>query len=143
MAEPGPGHSWWTTLPGVLTGVAALLTAVTALLVALLPLVRERAEPGPTNASRSAGVPTVSPAPAPPAPVPPARRDGATGGQEARHSGAEPRSTVPVGSANPAEPNRLSGVPPLVRREPLDIAGTSFEVLDVGSSSPRSGERSA
>jgi hypothetical protein len=34
VAEPGRGH-WWTTLPGVLTGTAALVTALTGLAVGL------------------------------------------------------------------------------------------------------------
>ena len=37
MAEPDKKQSFWTTLPGVLTGVAALLTAVTGLLVIAYP----------------------------------------------------------------------------------------------------------
>ena len=35
MSTPGKGSSFWTTLPGILTAVAALITAVTGLLVAL------------------------------------------------------------------------------------------------------------
>ena len=37
MSE-GPQRSWWTTLPGILTGIAGLITAVTGLLVALSAL---------------------------------------------------------------------------------------------------------
>jgi hypothetical protein len=32
---PGKSQSWWTTLPGMLTGLAAAITAVTGLIVAL------------------------------------------------------------------------------------------------------------
>ena len=35
MSTAGKGPSFWTTLPGILTAVAALITAVTGLLVAL------------------------------------------------------------------------------------------------------------
>jgi hypothetical protein len=63
MAKPAPERSWWTTLPGVLTGVAALLTAVTGLLALLLPLLHGRSELGPADASRRAAVPAVLPAP--------------------------------------------------------------------------------
>jgi hypothetical protein len=37
LAEPEKKQNFWTTLPGVLTGVAALLTAATGLLVVLYP----------------------------------------------------------------------------------------------------------
>ena len=37
MAEPDKKQNFWMTLPGVLTGVAALLTAATGLLVVLYP----------------------------------------------------------------------------------------------------------
>lgn len=33
--EPSKSHSWWQTLPGILTAVAAILTASTGLIVAL------------------------------------------------------------------------------------------------------------
>ena len=37
MAEPEKKQNFWTTLPGVLTGIAAVLTAVTGLLVVMYP----------------------------------------------------------------------------------------------------------
>ena len=37
MAEPDKKQNFWTTLPGVLTGLAALLTAVTGFLVVMHP----------------------------------------------------------------------------------------------------------
>jgi hypothetical protein len=37
LAEPDKRQSFWTTLPGFLTGIAALLTAVTGLLVVMYP----------------------------------------------------------------------------------------------------------
>ena len=37
MADPEKRASFWTTLPGFLTGIAALLTAVTGLLVVMYP----------------------------------------------------------------------------------------------------------
>ncbi len=37
MAEPDKRQSFWTTLPGMLTGIAAVLTAVTGLLVVMYP----------------------------------------------------------------------------------------------------------
>ena len=37
MAEPDKKQNFWTTLPGFLTGIAAVLTAVTGLLVVLYP----------------------------------------------------------------------------------------------------------
>jgi hypothetical protein len=50
--EPRP-HSWWQTLPGILTAVAAVLTAVTSLIVLL----------------RSSDQPKVTPVTAPAAPA--------------------------------------------------------------------------
>jgi len=35
VSAPGKGSSFWTTLPGILTAVAAVITAITGLLVAL------------------------------------------------------------------------------------------------------------
>src|SRR5258705_13706889 len=37
LAEPEKKQNFWTTLPGVLTGIAAVLTAVTGLLVVMYP----------------------------------------------------------------------------------------------------------
>jgi hypothetical protein len=37
LAEPDKRQSFWTTLPGFLTGIAAILTAVTGLLVVMYP----------------------------------------------------------------------------------------------------------
>jgi hypothetical protein len=136
MAKPVPERSWWTTLPGVLTGVAALLTAVTGLLALLLPLLHNRSEPGPTDASRQAAVPGVLTAPASPE-----RRDPATGGQQARPADAEPRRTTSMRSAIPAQANQQVGPPPLVLGERLEVADTFFEVLNLESTSPRGGVR--
>ena len=33
--QPKVTHSWWTTIPGLLTGIAALITALTGLYVVL------------------------------------------------------------------------------------------------------------
>jgi hypothetical protein len=37
LAEPEKKQSFWTTMPGMLTGIAAVLTAVTGLLVVVFP----------------------------------------------------------------------------------------------------------
>jgi hypothetical protein len=37
LAEPEKKQSFWTTMPGLLTGIAAVLTAVTGLLVVMYP----------------------------------------------------------------------------------------------------------
>lgn len=36
--EESQGHSWWRTLPGVLTGLATTLTAIAGLIVAISQL---------------------------------------------------------------------------------------------------------
>jgi hypothetical protein len=63
----GATGSWWTTLQGVLTGVAALLTAVGGLVVALqqtglLPF-SSRPSPTPVNHSEPAPLPVSPPDP--------------------------------------------------------------------------------
>jgi hypothetical protein len=50
------------------------------------------------------------------------------------------RRTTPTGPAIPAQPNQQAG-PPLILGERLEIAGTSFEVLNVESTSLRSDMR--
>ncbi|MFD1211307.1 hypothetical protein ACFQ36_04545 [Arthrobacter sp. GCM10027362] len=75
-ADGGKPASWWTTLPGLLTAVAAVITAVTGLLVGLSqagllgrsgsgPEPAATASPGTTGAAGSAGSskPGGSPAP--------------------------------------------------------------------------------
>jgi hypothetical protein len=49
-----PSESWWTTLPGILTGVAAVITAVTGLIVAynrMTPPAAEKTETPSTASS--------------------------------------------------------------------------------------------
>ena len=131
MSEPGQGRSWWTTLPGVLTGVAALLTAVTGLVVALLPLIatqRDAASPGAKPRATESS--TSSPSPTEGAD----RKDGTS-----RRPMEQSRASA--GSVGVTEANQPSGAAPLVYGETLDVAGTRFEVLKVDSGSPRPGVR--
>ena len=61
MAEGGQSRSWWYTLPGVLTGIAAVATAVTALIATLQGIGLfggEEPEPPPPVACKKL-VPTV------------------------------------------------------------------------------------
>ena len=46
MTEPEHRQSFWTTVPGILTGLAALITAVTGLVVGLSRTDGFRSEPG-------------------------------------------------------------------------------------------------
>ena len=74
MAEPDKKQNFWTTLPGLLTGLAALLTAVTGFLVVMHPRdVAGGKEPavvaGPVDSGTGApgaggGTATSSPSPA-------------------------------------------------------------------------------
>jgi len=50
LAEPDKKQNFWTTLPGVLTGIAAILTAVTGLLVILYPHGFAGSKENPTTA---------------------------------------------------------------------------------------------
>ncbi len=54
--EPSKSHSWWQTLPGILTAVAAIMTASTGLIVALnqagvFSRESKSASPSPTQTS--------------------------------------------------------------------------------------------
>jgi hypothetical protein len=51
--KPSTGSSWWQTLPGILTGVAAIVTAVTGLIVAFNHT-GHRGEQAPQTQSASA-----------------------------------------------------------------------------------------
>ncbi|MFC7472799.1 hypothetical protein ACFQS7_00425 [Dankookia sp. GCM10030260] len=130
MAEPPPERSWWTTLPGLLTGLAALLTAMTGLLALLLPVYQARVALAPTDPAGRAAVPAAAPVPAPSPP------------REARPAGPEPRLApqpdprVPAGGSEPGK-----AAPPLVLGERLEIAGTWFEVLALGNAALRDGTR--
>ena len=49
MSDPkvGTSGSWWASLPGILTGIAAILTALGGLITVLLPLFRANNDPAP------------------------------------------------------------------------------------------------
>lgn len=75
-SEHGDKGSWWTTLPGVLTGLAGLLTAVGGLVAALNEAGLLKPSPSPPavalqDASRGLD-PTARPPPPAPVPVSPA-----------------------------------------------------------------------
>jgi hypothetical protein len=71
MADQEKPRSFWTTLPGILTGVAGLLTAVTGLIVAIRPHPQPPPPPSPeasrADAARSQAANQASPAAADPA----------------------------------------------------------------------------
>jgi hypothetical protein len=137
MAEPPPERSWWTTLPGLLTGLAALLTAMTGLLALLLPMFQARVAPAPADPPGRGTVPAVTPVPVSPAP-----RDVTPGDREARPVAPEARRASPPEAPMPAEGSRPgSAAPPLRLGERLEIAGTSFEVLTLDSAAVRGDAR--
>jgi hypothetical protein len=60
LAEPDKKQNFWTTLPGFLTGIAAVLTAVTGLLVVLYPHGFSGSKEGrPATVSREDGAATA------------------------------------------------------------------------------------
>jgi len=63
---PAPKQSFWTTLPGILTGIAAVLVAVGGLVAALLPLVRGGDPGAPPTSAPPVTMPTVPPPSSPP-----------------------------------------------------------------------------
>ena len=84
MSEPTTPRSWWHTLPGVLTGVAALVTALAGLVAVLMQAgwlgargdAPKATAPPPASAPPAATAPAAAPAPVaatdPPRPAPPA-----------------------------------------------------------------------
>ena len=60
--KPQTGSSWWQTLPGILTGLAAIITAATGLIIAFNHT-SSRSEPTPVAASPSSpsSSPTTTP----------------------------------------------------------------------------------
>lgn len=54
-SSPGSFLTFWSTLPGILTGVAALITAVVGLYITLAP------QNGPNNNARATSTPHVTP----------------------------------------------------------------------------------
>jgi hypothetical protein len=65
LAEPDKKQSFWTTLPGLLTGIAALLTAMTGLLVVVHP----HGASGPKDGAPAVGSASVEPARTAPVPT--------------------------------------------------------------------------
>jgi hypothetical protein len=68
MTDQQPRQSFWTTVPGILTGIAAVITAVTGLLVGLSRNDAPRSEPSEPRSAATAGVtatrePKVEPTP--------------------------------------------------------------------------------
>lgn len=77
MPDEQKPHSFWTTIPGILAGIAALLTAITGLYIAFRPTPPVRqpdsAAPTVTASPHTAAKPQGTPKPAdkiPDAPVP-------------------------------------------------------------------------
>ena len=74
-SKPANGPSWWQTLPGILTGLAAIITAVTGLILAF-NRTGTRSEPAapassssPRSVSRDALPPTQQPTSTAPSPT--------------------------------------------------------------------------
>lgn len=65
LPEPEKKQSFWTTMPGILTGMAALLTAATGLWVAIAPHDKPRSDG--RSAAVSAPMQASAPSSAPPA----------------------------------------------------------------------------
>jgi hypothetical protein len=96
MAEQQSRHAFWTTLPGILTGIAAVVTAITGLIVGLLQYGGFRSGPGEGGGSAGGSAATEVSRPAPavterarPAPA-------ATEGSRPAPPAAEERSGPPA-----------------------------------------------
>jgi hypothetical protein len=87
--------SWWQTLPGVLTALAAVITAVTGLVIAVRPNNPPRGEtetPAVTASSapaESASPPSAPPASAAPAATPPSQEISLPSGADVRLAGGD------------------------------------------------------
>jgi hypothetical protein len=109
MTEPSKPASWWQTLPGILTGVAAVVTAVSGLVGLLFQqgVLGRRAEPAAPVAvqAKAQTAPASVPLAAPVAPPPPAGKPWAEavavitlrGGQATRVPAATFRHCISVG----------------------------------------------
>jgi hypothetical protein len=119
MSEKPPAPpSWWQTLPGILTGLAAIITAVTGLIVAFNRTGNRSEDARPASLSVSAGAQPGSP--------------------------AESRTPGPVGGAGGAEPIAL----PVLNRVKLaggdaviTILSAEIEPVDVDRRSLKFGVR--
>jgi hypothetical protein len=80
-----PSGTWWTTLPGILTGIAAIVTAFSGLWVALQQTGVSPRPPEPANRDELRGIEPKSPSRSEPEPLDVAR---------ARSVGAEPPSAA-------------------------------------------------
>jgi len=60
-SKPQTGSSWWQTLPGILTGLAAIITAATGLIVAFNHT-SNRSEPAPATTTSPSSSSSLSPA---------------------------------------------------------------------------------
>jgi hypothetical protein len=68
MSEPGPDKSWWHTLPGILTGITAVITAVGGLMIAINQTgwLKPSAEVSPSTGGDSPGLSSTAALPAEP-----------------------------------------------------------------------------
>src|SRR5215467_1754030 len=81
--KPSTGSNWWQTMPGILTGLAAIVTAVTGLIVAFNHTgSRSEQVPQAASASPSAGASTSASSTTPPAERQPAHSSGAASGTQ-------------------------------------------------------------
>lgn len=128
MSEPpSETRSWWTTLPGVLTALAALLTAVAGLVAALsqsglFPERAKRAEDRPPVSASTAALPS------------PAVAESSTSRLVAQQPAASSATSgpQPLQSAAPTLSARdAGGPPPLVIGETLQLASFTINVLSV------------
>ncbi len=127
MSQPPTDRSWWTTLPGVLTGLAALLTAVTGLLVALLPVLG-RPDRAKSDEARGPAAAKVAEAAAATASPTPARTLPAVPGPG---GGAQQRAEAPPAAAPSSPPAQAGDPPPLVLGEVLKMPRLTVQVLSV------------
>jgi hypothetical protein len=61
LTESDKKQSFWTTMPGILTGIAALLTALTGFFVAVYPHGSSGSSDHPTSAPATASAPPAAP----------------------------------------------------------------------------------
>jgi len=110
--ESPTGSSWWLTMPGILTGVAAIITAVTGLIVAFNHT-SSRREPPPstTSSSRSSSSPSSATSPSAPAAKAGSRLSGAIALpelHEVKLAGGDAVVTIVAASFEPIDADRRS-----------------------------------
>lgn len=137
MAEntSSTGSSWWQTLPGILTGLAAIITAVTGLFIAFNHT-SSRGDPAPSTASSAPPSPSASSAAPPPSSAEKSPLSGAIplpALHQVKHAGGDAVITIVSANFEAIDADRRSlkfGIRYLnTGRFPANFGSSSFQLI--------------